>query len=159
MCTRGVFQLRKLSLFFCDFGGSSEGVRNALVSQELKDFMEENKHIDFNFIIKRNHHPFLTGAYINGYLKDIPLRSSNSDQVLEALCRLRNQLGRKSFTASGPRVYHPVSSVQGKWMPNMFNTYPKAELEKVHHIPRVHFGYIEKKVIDRRFRKGKDDAN
>jgi len=75
MCTRGVFQLRKLSLYFCDFGGSSEGVRNALVSSKLKEFMNENPQIDFNFILKRNHHPFVTGAFINGYLKDIPLRS------------------------------------------------------------------------------------
>ncbi len=75
MCTRGVFQLRKLSLYFCDFGGSSSGVRNALVSQQLKDFMVSNPHIDFNFIVKRNHHPFVTGAYLNGYLKDMPLRS------------------------------------------------------------------------------------
>ena len=75
MCTRGVFQLRKLSLFFCDFGGSSSGVRQALVSNKLKEFMEENEQIDFNFIIKRNHHPFITGAYINGYLKDMPLRN------------------------------------------------------------------------------------
>ncbi len=44
-------------------------------------------------------------------------------------------------------------------MPNMFNTYPRAELEKVHHIPRAHFDYIEKKIIDRRFRKKQDDAN
>lgn len=75
MCTRGVFQLRKLSLYFCDFGGSSEGVRNALVSSKLKEFMNENPQIDFNFILKRNHHPFVSGAFINGYLKDIPLRS------------------------------------------------------------------------------------
>lgn len=45
MCTRGVYQLRKLSLYFCDFGGSSAGVRQALVTPELKQFMEENQHI------------------------------------------------------------------------------------------------------------------
>ena len=126
MCTRGVFQLRKLSLFFCDFGGSSAGVREALASQELNDFMQGNKHIDFNFIIKRNHHPFITGSYINGYLKDMPLRSLKEEEVMTTFNRLRNQLGRQSYTASGTRVYHPVKSVQGKWMPNMFNTYPKA---------------------------------
>ena len=73
--------------------------------------------------------------------------------------RLRNQLGRKSFTVNGPRVYHPIKSVQGQWMPNMFNTYPKAELQKVHHIPRAHLNYVEKKILDTRFRNQKDDAN
>lgn len=42
MCTRGVYQLRKLSLYFCDFGGSSAGVREALTSPSLKDFMQDN---------------------------------------------------------------------------------------------------------------------
>jgi len=88
--------------------------------------MKQNPQIDFNFILKRNHHPFVTGSYINGYLKDIPLRSVEPTEVIETLWRLRNQLGRRSFSASGTRVYHPVQSVQGKWMPNMFNTYPKA---------------------------------
>ena len=66
MCTRGVFQLRKLSVYFCDFGGSSGGVREALVSPQLKEFMNRNKQIDFNFIIKRNHHPFVTRIMICG---------------------------------------------------------------------------------------------
>jgi large subunit ribosomal protein L43 len=159
MCTRGVYQLRKLSLYFCDFGGSSAGVREALASEQLKQFIKENEHIDFNFIIKRNHHPFVTGAYINGYLKDMPLRSYKEEEVIETLNSLRNQLGRRAFKVSGTRVYQPVQSVQGQWMPNMFNTFPKAELEKVHHIPRAHFQEIEKRIVDRRFRKSRDDAN
>ena len=56
----------------------------------------------------------------------MPLRSLEQNKVLESLNRLRNQLGRKSFTVTGSRVYHPIKSVQGAWMPNMFNTFPKA---------------------------------
>ena len=88
--------------------------------------MQSNPHIDFNFIIKRNHHPFVTGAYINGYTKDMPLKSLDEDEVMQSLNKLRNQLGRKSFAVTGSRVYHPIKSVQGLWMPNMFNTFPKA---------------------------------
>lgn len=128
MCTRGVFQLRKLSVYFCDFGGSSAGIRDAMGSPSLKQFMSDNPHIEFNFILKRNHHPFVTGAYINGYLKDIPLRSLQPEAILDVVKSLRNQLGRKSLSASGTRTYHPIHSVQGKWMPNMFNSYPRAEL-------------------------------
>jgi len=60
------------------------------------------------------------------------------------------------MAASGTRIYHPIHSVQGKWMPNMFNTYPRAELETVHHIPRPVMELVEKKIIDRRFLKQKD---
>lgn len=75
MCSRGVYQLQKLSLFFCDFGGSSLGVRQLLISDKLRIFKEQNKQIEFNFICKRNSHPFLIGNYINGYVKQAPVRS------------------------------------------------------------------------------------
>ena len=75
MCSRGVFQLQKLSLYFCDYGGSSSGVRDLLASQKLKTFLTENPHIKFQVICKRNNHPFVTGLYINGYKKQMPLRS------------------------------------------------------------------------------------
>ena len=44
-------------------------------------------------------------------------------------------------------------------MPNMFNTFPKAELETMHNIPRGQMDEVEKEIKDRRFRKQKDDAN
>lgn len=121
--------------------------------------MKDNQQIDFNFIVKRNYHPFVTGAYINGYLKDMPLRNMEEEEVMDSLNKLRNQLGRRAFALAGTRTYHPIKSIQGQWMPNMFNTFPKAELEKVHHIPRAHLEYQEKKIVDRRNRKQHDDAN
>lgn len=36
MCSRGVYQLTKLALYFCDFGGSSTGVRSLLVKNQWK---------------------------------------------------------------------------------------------------------------------------
>ena len=45
MCTRGVYQLRKLSIYFCDFGGSSQGLRDALISPAFNAFSQENPHI------------------------------------------------------------------------------------------------------------------
>lgn len=44
-------------------------------------------------------------------------------------------------------------------MPNMFNTYPKAELETVYHIPRTPYEETEKEIKDYRFLNKKDDAN
>ena len=79
MCTRGVYQLRKLSIYFCDFGGSSQGIRDALLSPSFSSFISDNPHIQVDLIRKRNSHPFVTGAYINGYLKDLPLRALNAE--------------------------------------------------------------------------------
>lgn len=79
MCSRGVYQLTKLSLYFCDFGGSSSGVRSLLISSQLKEFINNNPQINFDFICKRNHHPYVAGAYINGYAKTVPLRSLSTE--------------------------------------------------------------------------------
>ncbi len=77
MCSRGVFQLKKLSLFFCDYGGSSSGVRELISSPKLKDFLISNPQIQLEVICKRNNHPHVKGYFVNGYRKDMPLRSLN----------------------------------------------------------------------------------
>lgn len=83
MSNRGVRQLRKLSVFFCDWGASSNGVRELLGSTQLKEFHQNNPHVDLEFIIKRNHHPFVSSTFINGYIKDIPLRSLDTGDIME----------------------------------------------------------------------------
>ena len=45
MVSRGVNQLKNLRVYFCDYGGSSVGIREALKSQEMVDFMEKNEHL------------------------------------------------------------------------------------------------------------------
>jgi hypothetical protein len=74
----------------------------------------------------------------------MPLRSYPPEEVLSALLRLRNQLGRRAFKPSGPRVFGSHKSIQGKWQPNLFNKYPLAELSKVHPIPDVPAEKVER---------------
>lgn len=126
MCSRGVFQLKKLSVYFCDFGGSSSGVRDFISSPSITQFLKANPQIEVQAICKRNHHPFVRGTYINGYNKDVPLRSNSEEEALSALESLRNQFGRKAMKASGYRIFGTKKSIQGKWQPNMFNKYPMA---------------------------------
>ena len=90
MCSRGVYQLKKLSLFFCDWGGSSQGVRDLLTSKTLKEFINTHPHIEFEFIRKRNYHPYVSSTYINGYIKDVPLRALEAKEVLNQLTHSNN---------------------------------------------------------------------
>jgi len=46
MCSRGVFQLKKLSVYFCDFGGSSSGVRDFISSPSITQFLKANPQIE-----------------------------------------------------------------------------------------------------------------
>ena len=40
MVSRGVPQLKNIRLYFCDFGGSSLGVREALQSPKVAQYLE-----------------------------------------------------------------------------------------------------------------------
>jgi Mitochondrial ribosomal protein L51 / S25 / CI-B8 domain. len=102
MCVRGVWQLKKLHLQFCDHGGkdldpsynnslgSSKGVREFLESDLLKEFVKKNPQIEFKFLLKRGTHPFITSTYVNGYIKDLSLRNKNPEEIIEEFKRVRN---------------------------------------------------------------------
>lgn len=54
MVSRGVQQLKHLRLYFCDFGGSSAGVRSLMHSQDLVNFMEKHEDLTLEISMKRN---------------------------------------------------------------------------------------------------------
>ena len=70
MSSRGVRQLKHIRLYFCDWGGSSYGVRRLLNDARLVDFMEENHNVRLEILMRRNHHPYMSSTFINGYVKD-----------------------------------------------------------------------------------------
>ncbi len=43
MCSRGVAQLQKITILFCDFGGSSNGVREFLTSDHFKNDVQKDQ--------------------------------------------------------------------------------------------------------------------
>ena len=65
-------------------------MREFLKSDTFKEFKEKNPQIDLNVVNKQGSHPFLTSLYINGYLKDIPLRNVEEENILEYFKRARN---------------------------------------------------------------------
>jgi len=70
MVSRGVQQLKYMRLYFCDYGGSSAGVRAFIQSDNLVNFINQNEHIKLEIFMRRNHHPYVSSTYINGYIKD-----------------------------------------------------------------------------------------
>ena len=81
MVSRGVHQLKNIRLYFCDFGGSSTGVRDFLKSEELVNFISKNEHLNLEIYLGRNHHPYMSSTYMNGYVKDQPLRNMLDEEV------------------------------------------------------------------------------
>lgn len=57
------------------------GVREFLRSEELANFISKNEHLNLEVYMRRGHHPYMSSTYVNGYVKDQPLRNMEIDQV------------------------------------------------------------------------------
>jgi large subunit ribosomal protein L43 len=53
MCSRGIFQLKYLQLFYCDYGGSS-GLIRSLIPTLIDHPLLNRPKIDFRLYVKRN---------------------------------------------------------------------------------------------------------
>ena len=113
MCTRGVWQLEKLTLRYCSRGGSSSGVRQ-FVRSGLVDFAKASPQIEVHVVEAAGKHPTATGEYTCGKSKTFPLRKLHDRDVADALQSLRSSSGRK-LTKFKKVVYSAAPSVQGIW--------------------------------------------
>jgi large subunit ribosomal protein L43 len=113
MVSRGVNQLKNIRLYFCDFGGSSLGVRDLLKSEELANFVNKNEHLKIEIFMKRGHHPYMSSTYINGYVKDQPLRNMEDNQVMDEFVKFNNAHGRKALQHNSVKVVGYKKSIQG----------------------------------------------
>lgn len=90
MSHRNLIRLKTLNLSFCDWGGSSKGVREFLKKDQFYELFDkpENNSIKFNFNIQRNKHPIVYVEYHSGYKKYISLRNLTLDNVYDVLKKL-----------------------------------------------------------------------
>mmetsp|Transcript_7342 Transcript_7342/g.19854 ORF Transcript_7342/g.19854 Transcript_7342/m.19854 type:complete len:139 (-) Transcript_7342:527-943(-) len=121
MATRGFFQLKKLTLSYCEKGGSSKAVREFLASGKLQDWAQERPHVDIHVKVKNGKHPNVVGDYLTtqkGTIHQICLKSNKvrSPDVIGALDKLYNRSGRKIKKLTSP-VVTQTPSVQGVWTP------------------------------------------
>lgn len=100
-----------MRLFFCDFGGSSVGVRNYLKSDQLKSFVDKHPHIQMEVYMKRGHHPYMSSTYINGYIKDQPLRNMEEEAVHDEFVKFNNAVGRKALEHNIQKVMSSKKSI------------------------------------------------
>lgn len=69
--------------------GSSKGTREFLKSDLLKEFIQKNPQIEFEFLLRRGTHPYIYSTYINGYEKSQSLRNLDSPDILNEFQRVR----------------------------------------------------------------------
>jgi large subunit ribosomal protein L43 len=113
MNAKGEWQLAKLTLNYCQFGGSSRGVRKFL-RYGLTDFANANPQVLITAQPRNYKHPSATGHYINNKTKSIGLRKMSPKEVTEVVNELRNTSGRKMTKINYIRQTE-TPSVQGEW--------------------------------------------
>lgn len=94
MATRGVFQLRKLTVKYCDYGGSSKGARD-FIRHGIVDFAKRTPAAEVVTELRPGHHPYIQGEYETGENKTIGVKNTPPAEILEFAMMLRNSSGRK----------------------------------------------------------------
>eukprot|EP00742_Colponemidia_sp_Colp-10_P003644 GILJ01003878.1.p1 GENE.GILJ01003878.1~~GILJ01003878.1.p1 ORF type:complete len:132 (-),score=7.60 GILJ01003878.1:204-599(-) len=128
MCSRGVFQLSRLNIQYCDWGGSSKGVR--LLLDQLDKVKQELPGLNVQLTMKRSRHPHLDGFYVNGYRRTIGVKNQSPREVLDVIKYLRSAGGHAALPHNGKHVYTNKPSIQGSWHPSLFTPHsniPKLE--------------------------------
>lgn len=75
--------------------------------------MSKNEHLKLEVFMRRNHHPYISSTYINGYVKDQPLRNMDDEEVLDEFIKFNNAMGRVALKHNSIKVSSTNKSIQG----------------------------------------------
>jgi hypothetical protein len=99
--------------------------------------VQGNEHVNLEIFLRRGQHPYMSSTYINGYVKDQPLRNMEQDQVSEEFIKFNNAMGRAALKHNSIKVMSSKKSIQGEWHDNLWEQYPKHLLEQQREIPSI----------------------
>ena len=106
--------------------------------------------------MRRGRHPYLSATYINGYVKDQPLRNCTKSEVHTQIEKMWNTMGRKALKHNTYEVSQGNPSIQGRWHDNLWSKYPKHEIEKRRPKPEFKLDFYPDKPAPRKVMKKHD---
>lgn len=109
-----VHPCRRITLRYCNWGGSSKGMRE-LLRTRLKQVAAQEPRIEFSVLLESGH-PVVTGEYADGSTKSICVRNKTPSEILEKLYFVRDcGEGKLRKFKRAVQSYNP--SVRGVWSP------------------------------------------
>lgn len=134
MATRGAFQLKKLTLHYCEIGGSSRSMRDYLSNGKLVEWCKRKPHVEIAVVPRNGHHPFVHAEYHtkNKRIHQICVKNVESWKEVEKVMEsLSNRSGRKISKLTKP-VLTDTPSIQGVWTPFLdLHLQPRFKVELV----------------------------
>ncbi|CEG40921.1 Mitochondrial/chloroplast ribosomal protein 36a [Plasmopara halstedii] len=118
MATKGVWQLKQVTIRYCQHSGSSRYVRQLLSDDRFHKFVEENPQVHFKTELKGARHPILVGEYVTNQRKVSDIKNQDINFIMKQLQRLRDSSGRKMTHIKKPVISKRIS-VQGIWQPTL----------------------------------------
>ncbi|ODV95308.1 hypothetical protein PACTADRAFT_80723 [Pachysolen tannophilus NRRL Y-2460] len=109
-----VLPCRRITLQYCNWGGSSQGMRDFL-TQRLSKIAQQYPEIEFK-VVRKSGHPILRGDYSNDKDKVVCVRNFNIDVVENKLKLLVNSTGSQ-LKKHKQNVESLNESVRGIWSP------------------------------------------
>lgn len=110
-----ILQCKKITLQYCNWGGSSQGMRELLVKQ-LKQIAAENPKIEF-VVQQKSGHPLITGEYVSGNKKFVTARNLPPHEILRKIALVRDSSGKPQLQKNKYPVKSVNESVRGVWSP------------------------------------------
>ncbi|AMD18815.1 HBL087Wp [Eremothecium sinecaudum] len=112
-----LFPCKKITFQYCNWGGSSQGMRDFLTSKRLTKWAERYPEIQFE-VVKKSGHPVIKGFYTNGRDKAICVRNLNIDNIENKLHLIRDSSGEQlRHRVTNDFVDSMNNSVRGIWSP------------------------------------------
>ena len=118
MATRGVTQLQKLTLKYCEHGGSSRAMREYIGNGQLAAWAARHPETDIEVMVRNGHHPNVQADYISGgVMHQVSVKNYADWRQVEQVCQMMaDRSGRKITKITNP-VLTDTPSVQGVWTP------------------------------------------
>mmetsp|Transcript_28989 Transcript_28989/g.58836 ORF Transcript_28989/g.58836 Transcript_28989/m.58836 type:complete len:136 (+) Transcript_28989:90-497(+) len=116
MATRGIKQLQKLTLSYCEHGGSSRYVREFISSGRIVDYARANPTVQVAVEVQNGRHPNVNAEYLTGWDKQVCVKNEPINRISNVIQMLNDSSGRKMNRIDGP-VQTQTPSVQGIWTP------------------------------------------